>query len=132
MTPEKRDQIRDLVAEHVMGWKQHPTMPDCWEVKPEDGYSTTYMQKHYWNPVTDGNDMLDVWTKMKGRYPQINTDGDHSVCIMHASDDPDDRNGVESGSYIATFRRNVSATADTPQLAVCLCALRAMGVEVPE
>lgn len=38
-----------LVAEMVMGWKQHPFMADCWN----GGSENTYVQKHYFRPSTD-------------------------------------------------------------------------------
>lgn len=108
--------LSELVAVRVMGWtKERKGGWDAWW----DYESIVKVRKclaHYWNPDTSIADAWRVVDECKDCQPEVCTYLPQGhMCIMWLDDG-----------------RGVSATEETPELAIVVCALRVKGVPESE
>jgi virulence-associated protein VagC len=102
-------EIDRLVAEKVMGWK------DAFEVWGlDDVWITDEGEKRIFNPTTEIADAWQVVEKLTYGKTDFETYFELQLFYMH---------------YYAKFRKH-EAKAETAPLAICLAALKAVGVEV--
>ncbi|MGG3987424.1 BC1872 family protein [Bacillus smithii] len=112
------EKINQLVAEKVMGWE--PVYDDGDIISFITEYGTLFFSDDdecEWNPSTDIQDAWQVVEKLK------------IAVIPQAGDPPTDM------KYLAEIDRqpfgdNYEAYAGTAELAICLVALKAVGVEI--
>lgn len=140
-----RPGVDALVATRVMGWRwgrpKAPVLPqddrDCWigprPASPGVPAGEWVVEYGEWSPSSDPAAAWEVVEKMRDRDPLIRPDGRLWVCIMDASADPGDTmtHWHDHRSYTIA-RRRVDEHADTMPMAVCICALRAVGVSEEE
>lgn len=111
----KLQKINNLVAEKVMNWKlEKLAFSDYW-VGEQDGW----FLKQLWKPTTNIEDAWLVVEKLENSYLQVhiatlNMNEGYSVQIYKP-----EQNGL-----------NIIKYADSAPLAICLAALKSVGVEV--
>ena len=136
-------EIDALVAEKVMGWTRIPSNhPYRWyndrggvivEGQPQkfpcyDKANATYGGiPDDWRPSSSIAAAWEVVEKLSG------PDFDHRCVIVSKTDMTDEKWGCEIGNTQAAGSDGASyAVADTAPMAICLAALNAVGVEVPQ
>jgi Phage ABA sandwich domain len=118
-------EIDRLVAEKVMGWEYHEAVYTWGELfspakyVKEDGREVEpFNLPHFSTNIADA---LQVVEKLRDRYVYMNlTNNDDSYCCELMEQD------LENSSRYFTYY----ADAETAPLAICLAALKAVGVEV--
>lgn len=131
MTPQEIDAA---VAEKVMGWKswaspcvKHGEPDDCWltgdESSPIERKSRDDKPFGFgWSPSTDMNHAVEAVDHRFG-----------TSCSFQLDNGLKEVNGVLVGGWTCRIEapgESGEATAGTPEIAICLAALRAVGVEV--
>ena len=122
MTDDQLDAIDALVAEKVMGWRQHPDMRDCWH---HAMLPNCFKQKHYWKPTRSWSDAGEVADRVSEKlcawfsisYTCVADHGmDHERCVVTIQN--------HKGPVNEVLAR---VTADGLPLAIALAALSAVG-----
>lgn len=103
-------EIDCAIAEKVMGWtKKVPAIGKPWWARSDDTFAAPAHGKKAWSPSTD---IAAAWSVVEKMRMQIEPT----------------RKGWRAGVYGGLSDKR--ATADTAPLAICLAALKAIGVEV--
>ncbi|WP_313430061.1 BC1872 family protein [Siminovitchia terrae] len=118
-------EIDRLVAEKVMGWRLDETnFIDYW-VGEHDGQKGDWAIAHMWKPSTNIQDAWEVVEKINEEFSLVRTnDTGMWVASIGFFGDECPECGEE------TFEVEYQGIANAAPLAICLAALKAVGVEV--
>lgn len=113
--------IDSLVAEKVMGWRLDETnFIDYW-VGEHDGRGGDWAIAHMWKPTTNIQDAWEVVKKLNEKFTVDIRDtlNDGAECYLY-----------EFHEETESLFLYTAADGETAPLAICLAALKAVGVEV--
>lgn len=111
-------EIDALIAEHVMGWA-YRELHDVWIPQEIEGEILDNILADEWRPSEDIGDAWEVIEALKYLWFQVGREN----CLgerydVHCYNHPD-------------MTDKVSAFADTAPMAICLAALKAKGISLP-
>lgn len=117
--------IDSLVAEKVMGWRLKKTSVSDYWVGEHDGKNGDWALVHMWKPSTDMRDAMEIVNALDKEFYLVrrNDTGKWVASFGFLGDEC-----IECGEEV--FGVENQAILETAELAICLAALKAVGVEV--